>query len=120
MTDVLTPLYVRLAADSARMLDRAASSSGRSKRQLVEEAVREQLGEEEDRMVVGRVSLREQLPDVLTPAEAAELLRIEEAELLAAAERGELPARRIGEQWRFLRSALLGWLAGERPLAGAQ
>jgi len=119
MADVLTPLYVRLAADSARMLDRAASSSGRSKRQLVEEAVREQLGEE-DRMVVGRVSLRERLPDVLTPAEAAELLRIEEAELLAAAERGELPARRIGEQWRFLRSALLAWLGDERPLADAQ
>jgi len=28
------------------------------------------------------------------------------------AEGGELPGRRIGEDWRFSRSALLAWLAG--------
>jgi excisionase family DNA binding protein len=27
------------------------------------------------------------------------------------AERGELPARRIGDSWRFSRRALLDWLA---------
>ena len=35
-------------------------------------------------------------PEVLTPAQAAELLQVTEAELLALAEAGELPGRRIG------------------------
>ena len=50
-------------------------------------------------------------PDVLTPAQAADLLQVAEAELLALAETGELPGRRIGEHWRFSRPALLAWLA---------
>jgi hypothetical protein len=29
-----------------------------------------------------------------------------------AAERGELPGRRIGDEWRFGREALLAWLSG--------
>ena len=50
-------------------------------------------------------------PDVLTPAQAADLLQVPEAELLALAEAGELPGRRIGEHWRFSRPALIAWLA---------
>jgi excisionase family DNA binding protein len=49
--------------------------------------------------------------DVLTPTQAAELLQVEEAELLALAEAGKLPGRRIGEHWRFSRQALIDWLA---------
>jgi excisionase family DNA binding protein len=52
------------------------------------------------------------LPDVLTPAQAAELLQVAEPELLALAEEGKLPGRRIGERWRFSRPALVAWLAG--------
>jgi len=50
-------------------------------------------------------------PDVLTPAQAADLLQVPEAELVALAEAGELPGRRIGEHWRFSRPALIAWLA---------
>jgi excisionase family DNA binding protein len=49
--------------------------------------------------------------DVLTPAQAAELLQVPEPELLALAEVGSLPGRRIGEHWRFSRAALIEWLA---------
>lgn len=52
------------------------------------------------------------LPDVLTPAQAAELLQVPEPELLELAEAGTLPGRRIGENWRFSRPALIAWLAG--------
>ncbi len=52
------------------------------------------------------------LPDVLTPAQAAELLQVHEDEVVALAEAGTLPGRRIGEQWRFSRPALIDWLAG--------
>jgi excisionase family DNA binding protein len=52
------------------------------------------------------------LPDVLTPAQAAELLQVREEQLLELAEAGSVPARRIGDQWRFSRPALIDWLAG--------
>jgi excisionase family DNA binding protein len=52
------------------------------------------------------------LPDVLTPRQAAELLQVPEDELLALAESGDVPGRRIGENWRFSRPALVEWLAG--------
>jgi excisionase family DNA binding protein len=54
----------------------------------------------------GRVSNRE----VLTLAEAAAYLRVARAEILQLAERHELPGRQIGKEWRFLKSALAGWL----------
>ena len=51
------------------------------------------------------------LPDVLTPAQAAELLQVGEDELIELAEAGSVPGRRIGEHWRFSRPALIAWLA---------
>jgi excisionase family DNA binding protein len=52
------------------------------------------------------------LPDVLTPAQAAELLQVTEEQLVALADAGSVPGRRIGDQWRFSRPALIEWLAG--------
>ena len=112
MSDRHTPLYVRLAPDSARRLDQAVASSGLTKRQIVEDAVREHLGPEKKELVVGRVALREPAPEILTAGEAAALLRVEEADVVDAAERGELPGRRIGGEWRFGREALLAWVGG--------
>ena len=48
---------------------------------------------------------------MLTPGQAAALLQVEEADVLALAEEGRLPGRRIGESWRFARAALVRWLA---------
>jgi len=102
------PLYVRLGEDPTRRLEQAVAVSGKTKRQLIEDAVREHLTD--GGLVVGRVALREQGPEVLTLSEAAALIRVVEADLEAEAERGDVPARRIGGQWRFLRAALLDWL----------
>lgn len=116
MHDAQTPLYVRLSPDPARRLESAVAASGKSKRQLVEEAVGAHLSEAG--LVVGSASLREELPEVLTAGEAATMLRVSEPQLLQAAERGDLPGRRIGDQWRFSRAALSAWLcvaSGEAP-----
>jgi excisionase family DNA binding protein len=51
------------------------------------------------------------VPEVLTLAEAAELLRVEVEALRAWAEAGDVPGRRLGGDWRFRRAALLDWLA---------
>jgi excisionase family DNA binding protein len=111
-----TPLYVRLPAEQARRLEEAVSVSGKSKRQLIEDAVREHLTEGTDRdLTVGRITLSEEAPEVLTATEAAALLRVDESDLMAAARQGELPARAIGEEWRFSRAALLAWLRGDQP-----
>ncbi len=112
MAERPTPLYVRLAADQARRLDCAVSASGKTKRQLVEDAVREHL--DDAGLVVGRVALDEDPPEVLTVGEAASLLRVDESQLLEAARQGELPARAIAGEWRFSRIALLSWLSGEQ------
>jgi excisionase family DNA binding protein len=112
-----TPLYVRLGETETRHLERAVAVSGKSKRQLVEEAVREHLTD--DGLVVGRIELHDSPPEpphtpppeVLTPSEAAALLRLDERTLTGAARRGELPGREVGGHWRFSRAALLDWLA---------
>jgi excisionase family DNA binding protein len=48
---------------------------------------------------------------VLTPAAAAEYLHVPEMALIAAAEAGRVPGRRIGDEWRFLKLALVEWLS---------
>jgi len=116
MAEQPTPLYVRLAAEQARRLDQAAASSGKSKRQLIEDAVRLHLPD--DGLVVGRAELHEDAPEVLTAGEAAALLRVEERQLAEAAAHGDVPGRRIGAEWRFSREALLAWLRSERTPAG--
>ena len=48
---------------------------------------------------------------VLTLEEAAAMLRVPAETVRARALAGELPGRAFGEEWRFSRAALLGWLA---------
>lgn len=104
------PLFVRLATPEADRLSEAAAATGKSKRRIVSEAVRQHLDEDDGGLVVGRVALREAGPEVLTLPEAAELLRVEERSLAQSANRGELPCRRLAGEWRFSREALLAWL----------
>jgi excisionase family DNA binding protein len=136
-----TPLYVRLPASEAEKLDRAAFELGAHKRDLVAGLVARyvdpdspdglhalrRLGAEapgalprrviveadEPALVVGHHSFRPaDVPDVLTPAQAAALLQVDEDAVLALAEAGRLPGRRIGDEWRFARTALVAWLSG--------
>jgi excisionase family DNA binding protein len=51
-----------------------------------------------------------QSEDVLTLAEAASYLRVPEAELLRLVEGHDIPAQKIGAEWRFLKKALAEWL----------
>src|SRR4051812_41173854 len=56
---------------------------------------------------------------VLTSLAAAAYLQVPEAALIAEAEAGRLPGRRIGGEWRFLKYALADWLqrgGGPQPL----
>lgn len=48
--------------------------------------------------------------EVLTLSEAAAYLRVSQEEILRLAGRGDFPGRRVGSEWRFLKSALQDWL----------
>lgn len=120
-----TPLFVRLPHREAELLARAAFARRVSKRELVTSLVQRALGEPEplvvhaDSLARGRHAFHPApAPEVLTLAQAAELLQLVEPELDELAEAGGLPARKLGGEWRFGRAALLAWLAaGEAPAA---
>jgi len=50
------------------------------------------------------------LPDLLSPAEAGQLLGVSEADVLAALGDGSLKGKKIGSTWRLSRSAVLDFL----------
>src|SRR3954452_24236052 len=133
-------LFVRLPATEARKLDRAAHATGAPKKDLVAGLVARYVDPDSDDglhalrrlgaeapgalprrvvidaddppLVVGHHSFRPaEIPEVLTPAQAAALLQVDEDAVLALAEEGRLPGRRIGDEWRFGRAALVAWLS---------
>jgi excisionase family DNA binding protein len=52
------------------------------------------------------------MQDVMTPAEAANVLRVSEEDVLAAIEAGDLKARKLGNAYRISREALEAFLKG--------
>ncbi|MBB4663392.1 helix-turn-helix domain-containing protein [Conexibacter arvalis] len=132
-------LYVRIPTDRARDLDRASFELKLSKQDLVSalleryvdpssaasleslRALHGPLDADGNRITIepapqgltlGRHDFRpDPVADVLTLADAAELLQVEETSVASLAERGELPGRKIGEEWRFTRQAILDWLS---------
>ena len=118
-----TPLFVRLPRGQAAALDRLADSTGRAKQALVSELLANRLAPDSSRLAVGRVEIGSATPptqdDVLTLEEAAMLLKLPTDAVRARAERGDLPGRRFGTDWRFARGAVIAWLAcGELPESG--
>jgi excisionase family DNA binding protein len=53
--------------------------------------------------------------EVLTLAEAAAYLRVSEEALVGEIGPQAVPARRLGDEWRFLKSALNAWLSTSKP-----
>jgi excisionase family DNA binding protein len=63
---------------------------------------------------VGRASFAAaEQPEVLTLEQLAELIALDVETTLALAEKGELPGRKLGEEWRFSRRRILDWLSGD-------
>ena len=135
MPDPTSALYVRLPQDEFQKLDRAAEALSTNKKAIVTSLVSRYVdpdsptglddlrsGLEPRRVTVNlpnesiavghHAFTPSPLPDVLTPEQAADLLQVSTDEVVALAEAGTLPGRRIGEQWRFSRPALIEWLAG--------
>ena len=136
MQDPTSALYVRLPQREFEKLDRAAEALATNKKALVTTLVSNYVDPDSDaglerlRAIAGpprRVTVDlpgdelavghqaftpAPVPDVLTPAQAAELLQVPEEEVLELARAGQIPGRRIGDRWRFSRPALIAWLDG--------
>jgi excisionase family DNA binding protein len=127
--DDTAALFVRLPIEEAEKLDRFAFERRIPKRDVVRRLVSEHLDEADvfwhrpapmpmpippsPDVVVGRADFTpSDAPEVLTVDQAAELLQVESDDVRALADSGDLPGRKIGDEWRFLRSAVLAWLGG--------
>lgn len=126
---------MRLPAKHARRLDRAAAALPAHKKDLIAGLVEryvdpespEKLEElrvlaaaprrviieaDESPLTVGQHSFHPAAPpEVLDIEQTAELLGVGQEAIAALAASGELPGREIAGQWRFLRRAVLDWLA---------
>jgi excisionase family DNA binding protein len=128
-------LFVRLPREEAEKLDRFVFENRIPKRDVVRRLVAEHLDDADivwrqplpvpapppvmapiPEVVVGRADfVPTEAPEVLTVEQAAELLQVEPDDVRAMADAGDLPGRRIGDEWRFLRRAVLAWLGGAEP-----
>src|SRR5688500_1913673 len=134
MPETTRAVFVRIPASDADRLDRAAFELKTPKRDLITTLVaryvdphdpatlaalrptcaerRRVVVETDDAaLTVGRHACQAAPPlEVLTLAQVADLLQVDEATAAELAESGELPGRRVGDEWRFSRAAVLAWL----------
>jgi len=130
--DDTAALFVRLPLEEAEKLDRFAFERRIPKRDIVRTLLAERLDDADviwrhplpppmpmppgAEVVVGRAEFTPaDAQEVLTVEQAAELLQVEPDDVSALADARELPGRKIGDEWRFLRGAVLAWLGGEPP-----
>jgi excisionase family DNA binding protein len=127
-------LFVRLPLEESEKLDRVAFRLKTPKREVIRHLLSELDPERADvlwerpapapspvtaplpggDLVVGRADAvpASAAADVLDAAGVAELLDADEAAVVELAEAGELPGRKVGGEWRFLRASVLAWLGG--------
>ena len=56
----------------------------------------------------------------LTIEELAEYLKMGRTKLYRMAQEGEIPASKVGNQWRFDRDEIDQWMKSQRPVSAAQ
>ncbi len=123
------PLFVRLTAEQARQLDDHVQRVGRSKQDVVGRLLASSMAMPDDGAPVpgsvGQAAAPVPTPVALTVSEVAAALQVDEAAVNERIDAGDLPARRLGDEWRVGREALADWLgesdvrrpAGFRPTA---
>jgi excisionase family DNA binding protein len=58
----------------------------------------------------GNTAASAAIPELLTPADAAKVLNVSEADVIASLESGDLKGKRVGSQWRLTRAQLVQFL----------
>jgi excisionase family DNA binding protein len=128
-------LYVRMPAAAFERLQRAADALGIAKKDLVTSLVTKYVDPDSKKglsaltqlstprrvvavdlgapgPVLGSYSFQPaDSPEVMSAAQLAALLQLDEKTVLELAESGDLPGRKLGTVWRFSRAAVIAWLA---------
>ena len=109
-----TPLYVKLPSPAVDKLDRASAALGVSKKQLVTDLVAKYV-DPDGGPVLGTYTFQPypqpDVPEVMNAKQAGQFLQIDEKQVVELAEKGTLPGKKLGTQWRFSRDALVAWLS---------
>ena len=114
-------MFLRLPLAEAQRLDEASRRLGTPKNRLVAELVASHLAADDPPAAIGALKgapigrasfTAADEPEVLTLGQLAELLSLDVETTQALAENGELPGRKLGEEWRFSRRAILDCLSG--------
>jgi excisionase family DNA binding protein len=130
-------LYVRIPARAADKLDRAAEALGVHKKDLIAGLVSKYVDPDSRRGLnaLGALSQPRRVtvdlgdpaptlgaysfqpydppepPEVMNAEQTAQLLQLDEKTILELAEAGDLPGRKLGNVWRFSRTAVITWLS---------
>jgi excisionase family DNA binding protein len=111
-----TPLFVRLPANAAETLERAAETLRMRKKDIVAGLLSRHLGQ--PTQTLGSYSFQPYdspsppaPPEVMNVEQAADFLQVDDSTVIELAEAGKLPGRKLGKDWRFSRAALVAWLA---------
>ena len=111
-TPAETPLYVKLPTSAVEKLDRASAELGVSKKEIVTTLVTRYIDPKNPGPMMGTYSFQPyEAPEVMSSAQAAQFLQIDEKNVIELAEAGKLPGKKLGPVWRFSRDALVAWLS---------
>jgi excisionase family DNA binding protein len=108
-------IFARIPRAEAEKLERLSFELKRPKQEIIAGLVAQYApGAEPEALALGRYGFRpaEPPPEVFTLEQLARFLQASEDTVRALAETGELPGRRVGDEWRFSRQAILDWLEG--------
>ena len=94
-------LFARVPASTGKTLSRAAVELGRPKQDLIAELVERYAGSLGEGLAFGRAAGAADQPEVLTPEQLADLLQTDVETVLSLADAGEIPGRRLKDEWRF-------------------
>ena len=114
-------IFARIPRAEAEKLDRLSFELKRPKQEIIAGLVAQYAPGEEspqasrEEWSLGRYAFRPAATlEVLTLEQLAQFLQTDEETVRTLAEAGELPGRKVGEEWRFSRRAVLAWLEGDR------
>jgi excisionase family DNA binding protein len=109
--DETAAIFARVPKASAEKLERLAHELKQPKQSVIAGLLARY--PESGTPEVGRYAFH--AAEVLTLEQLAQLLQLDVEMVRGLAETGELPGRKLGEEWRFSRDAVLTWLGeGER------
>jgi excisionase family DNA binding protein len=106
-------VFARVPASAGKKLATTALELGRPKQEVIAELVDRYAGMLGEEFSIGRATIANDPPEVLTPEELAALLQIDITTVLALAIAREIPGRELDGDWRFSRTAVLAWLGGD-------